>query len=175
MSEEQKNVDVDTNVDSQEEENPTDLKSTILLLRAYAKTYKRIDIGFEDFVIFVEKYVGQFGSRYKQLQIFEKNPEETLSTNLKNLEKRKQCQLTVEDSRIDRINFQKFLFAQLEKSYDDMQKNPDLPFPDENGIGMIIPNDLIVALDVQNAFATYLREDKRDDKAIIRITTIRRP
>jgi hypothetical protein len=145
------------------------LKSTLLLLRAYAKTYKRIDIGFEDFVIFVEKYVDQYGGQYKQLQVFEKNPKQSLSSNLKTLEEKNQCKLRYEDSRIDRIEFSQFLFTLLEKAYSEMEKNPDLPFPTEESIGLHIPPDQIIALDIQNGFPNYLKGGKKDGGPIIRL------
>ena len=68
-------------------------KNTLLLLKAFSKTYRKVDIGFDAFVDFVSKYVDQYGDQYKQLQIFEKNTREILTTNLKALARKNQCEL----------------------------------------------------------------------------------
>jgi hypothetical protein len=144
-------------------------KNTLLLLRAFAKTYRKIDIGFDAFVDFVSKYVDQYGNRYKQLQIFEKNTREILATNLKALARKRQCELVYRDGNLERIDFPQYFSSVLEKAYTDLETTPDLPFPDEETLGLPIPPNLITAVNIQSGLASYLREEKPASSSVLRL------
>lgn len=144
-------------------------KNTLLLLKAFSKTYRRVDIGFGTFVDFVSKYVDQYGDQYKQLQIFEKNTREILTTNLKALARKNQCELVYRDGNLERVDFPQYFSTVLKRSYSDMEKTPDLPFPDEESLGLPVPQNLITAVNVQNGLASYLQEDKPSSATVIRL------
>ncbi len=144
-------------------------KNTLLLLKAFAKNYRKVDIDFGAFVDFVSKYVDQYGDQYKQLQIFEKNTREILTTNLKALARKNQCELVYRDGNLERVDFPQYFSTVLQKSYSDMEKTPDLPFPDEESLGLPVPLNLIKAVNVQNGLASHLQEDKSSSSSIIRL------
>ena len=144
-------------------------KNTLLLLKAFSKTYRKVDIGFDAFVDFVSKYVDQYGDQYKQLQIFEKNTREILTTNLKALARKNQCELVYRDGNLERVDFPQYFSTALKRSYSELEKTPDLPFPDEESLGLPVPPNLITAVNVQNGLASYLREDKPSSPSIIRL------
>jgi len=144
-------------------------KNTLLLLKAFSKTYRKVDIDFDAFADFVSKYVDQYGDQYKQLQIFEKNTRGILTINLKALARKNQCELVYKDGTLERIDFPQYFSTVLKKSYSDLEKTPDLPFPDEDSLGLPVPLNLITAVNVQSGLASYLREDKTSSSSIIRL------
>ncbi len=144
-------------------------KNTLLLLKAFSKTYRKVDVDFNAFVEFVSKYVDQYGDQYKQLKIFEKNTRELLATNLKALARKNQCELVYREGNLERIDFPQYFSTILNRSYAELEKTPDLPFPDEDSLGLPVPPNLISAINVQNGLATYLREDKTSQSSVIKL------
>jgi hypothetical protein len=59
--------------------------------------------------------------------------------------------------------------ALLREYYQKIDKNEALPFPDEESLGITIPEDHLVSLGVGSKLATFTEEAKKPDASIIRI------
>ena len=146
------------------------VKTALLLLKAFAKTYKKIDADFDAFVIFVTKYVDQYAEQYKQLQAFAENTRDIVSTNLKVLAEGKKCVLHYHNDTIDRIEFPQHLIAVIEEAYRTMRSSPDIPFPSEDSLAVTIPARMLTVIDVDNGLPDLLRDPDPDIKPIVRIS-----
>jgi hypothetical protein len=145
-------------------------KSTYLLLKAFAKTYKKIRFDFPSFVKFTAAYVEQYGSRFRDLQIFAANPKALLFKSLEELERKSRVHLAYRGAAIESIYFPAYCTMLLKKAYSEIARNPEIPFPTDENIGISLPSELVNAADVPNGLLNLMRENPSDSQQAIRLT-----
>jgi len=146
------------------------VKSTYLLLKAYAKSYKKIRFDFASLVKFTSAYVEQYGGRYRELRIFATNPRALLFKNLEELEKRNRVRLAYKGAAIESVYFPLYAVLMVQKAYEEIARNPEIPFPSDDNIDLELPPDLMDSLDVQNGLLELLRSKPKDERQIFRLT-----
>ncbi|HUV06102.1 MAG TPA: hypothetical protein VMX75_00140, partial [Spirochaetia bacterium] len=144
-------------------------KSTLLLLRAFVKTYRQVTFDFFTFVTFVKKYVDQYGAQYKQLQVFVQDTREVLKDGLEFLAGKGQCRLKIKDGEIEGIEYPQYVLSMLRKAYTEMEATPEIPFPQEDSLSISIPDNLISVLDVQHGLANLLHQSRPEVNPIIKL------
>ncbi len=146
------------------------LNSTFLLLKAFAKTYKKIHFDFPTFVKFTSAYLEQYGNRFKELKIITSNPKALLFKSLEDLEKKHKVSLAYKGAAIESIYFPLYAVLLLQKAYEDIERNPEAPFPTDETLGVTVPSDLVASVDVPNGFNDLLKSKPSKTQSIIRLT-----
>ena len=87
-----------------------------------------------------------------------------LTLNLNALADRSKCEVQFINGAIQEIRFPQYLLALLADAYQEIKKNPDVPFPSEDSIGTLIPAAMLTEIDTQQSLPDLLHDGKPDVK-----------
>ena len=139
-------------------EHPADShpQDTYLLLRSYALNNNTADVDFELFVDYTRKYVEHYGYKYPRLKEFSQNSSKILATYLHVLAEEGRCSLELSGDAISIIHFPQIFYELIKKAYQELEQNPELPFPTEDTIGVPVPSNLVSAINIKTDFVDAL-------------------
>lgn len=88
---------------------------------------------------------------------------------LKELERDKKIKLEYIDNLVHRVVFNAYFIETIRNVYEQMKKDPHLPFPIPEMFKQEIPDDEIIAVDVKKEFVSFLESSETDSSKILRL------
>ena len=79
------------------------------------------------------------------------------------------CAVEKSHGSIENITLPDFYTESIKKAYDELELEPERPFPDEASFGGNFPNEIIKIIDVKAGFLDLLKSDYKDSARLIRI------
>jgi len=124
------------------------------LLRAFASRNKLTELDYSVFAQAVQRQAHQADQTeavYRDLAI---NPDTVLIPRLISAEKSGRLALTKTGNEISRIVFPEHYSDAFIRVYKDMEDDPEIPFPDEESLGLSVPTQWIEALSLDTDLAS---------------------
>jgi hypothetical protein len=150
-------------------QTPPRLRDTYFLLKTCALQRRQAYLDWAAFVQFVRAFVERNSIRYPQLRAFAENPEDILIPQLRVLSEEGQCGLQYEEGLLKTIFFSQFYFETVQKTYTAMEAKPEIPFPNEESLGLTVPAEMIRALNTSTDFVAALKEGKTPGPQLLRL------
>ncbi|MBN2536253.1 MAG: hypothetical protein JXB88_25450 [Spirochaetales bacterium] len=147
--------------------NPLD--ATLYLLRCFARKYKTPDINFSFFLSFVNKVFIRFIDLGQGMRSLSSNPEAAITGQLEKLCEEKKCILEYVDEKISGIYFPQYFIDMIRKAYKEIEDDIQKPFPSEENLGITLPAENVIAINVQNDFELGMGCCESDAIQIIRL------
>jgi hypothetical protein len=145
------------------------LRDTYLLLKTCALQRKQANIDWQTFVQFVRAFVERNSIRYPQLRAFGQNTEDILIPQLRVLSEEGKCGLQYDEGTLKAVFFSQFYYETVQKTYAAMESKPEIPFPTEESLGLIVPAEMIRALNTSTDFVAALTAEKSPGHPLLRL------
>ncbi len=135
------------------------------LLRAFAERNKLTEFDYSIFAQAVQRQARQADQTealYRDLAI---NPDTVLIPRLICAEKGGRLALVKTGNEISKIVFPEHYSDAFSRVYKEMEENPDVPFPDEESLGLSVPTQWIEALSLDTDLASASMEPGAETKS----------
>lgn len=139
------------------------------LLRAYALQQRRAQFDFPDFAGFVKGSIARHLLRFPLLDDFNQRTEAQVATYLRALADRELCRLEPAGQEIKTIHYPDFFREIIRLAYHQVEQRPEEPFPNEKGLGIIIPPQLAMEVNIKTEFVNILASPPKDAPDILRL------
>ena len=136
------------------------------MLRTYTLRTKKATVSFPQFSAFVQKYVDKLNNEGTTVDRTIASPV-MLGHELEAFASKGGCSLEQEDGKIRNIHYPKYYYYETHRMYANLEHNNEMPFPNEKNEKMIIPAEMIIAVDVKKEFTDWI--DKNEEGAVIRL------
>jgi hypothetical protein len=133
----------------------TDLYS---ILVSYAEKRHSPYIDIEPFMLFLEKYVNRFVDETPEWKNWIGNIAVKAWAELNTLIEAGKCRLADENEGKSRLFLTEFFVDQINHAYQAIDKNADIPFPDEKTLGIAIPPEQFRVIALEYDLAPYLED-----------------
>jgi hypothetical protein len=139
------------------------------MLRHFAMLQRRARFEFGEFAGFVKVNLGRFVLNFPQLEELSQRTELQLSMHLRELSERNLCRLEYDGPEIMGILYPGFFSEIVRKVFSLLEQKPQEPFPNEKGLGLKIPDDLVLDVDIKTEFVNHLANPAQDAPEILRL------
>jgi hypothetical protein len=139
------------------------------LLTAFSVAAKRPVFTFESLVPFARRYADKHKAKRPHLGQWQVDTRSRLAPLLLALEKEGECRLAIEDGAVKRIEFPLYFAAMIQKAFRDMADNPSIPFPTEEGLGLVIPAHLVTVIEVKTELLSHLNRVLPQKTEVLRL------
>ncbi|TVQ38646.1 MAG: hypothetical protein EA384_08865 [Spirochaetaceae bacterium] len=144
-------------------------QDVVKILQSYTRKSRSPDIAFDELVTFTYKYLERFADENHDLADLDENTENLLAARLIELEKQGRVTVEYDGSRIATVHFPEYYTAQIHAYYRKIHDKPMLPFPTEESIEVMIPNEIIQPIDVKTDFVSWLEGKPDGDVRVLRL------
>jgi len=144
-------------------------QALLYLLRLYTLSQRRAEVDFMAFVGFVRANSQRFLMKFPQLEEFAQHTEGMVGTYLKVLADKGLCSLERSGEDIRVVHFPQFYTELVNKAYRDLATHPDWPFPNEEQLGIELPQTLVTDVSIKTDFVAALGELQPERTAILRL------
>ena len=144
----------------------TDLYSILI---SYANKHNSPYISIDPFLDFLEQYAKSLSAENPEWLKWAKDKTVKFWAEMSALTEEGKCELLADtsDGRVYLSNFYPF---RIQKAYNNVEENVDLPFHSEEYLKMTLPESHVRALNCSNDLLSYLAEPQEADIPILRIT-----
>jgi hypothetical protein len=143
----------------------TDLYSILI---SYANKNNSPYIEIEPIIAFIEKYAKQVSARMPEWLKWTQDVSVKFWSEISGLVETGKCEL-LSDTLEGRIYMPLFYMNLLRKYYENIDNNTDLPFPNEESLGIMIPESQKKHLNAGNDFSDYLEHPDEGIPPIVQI------
>ena len=128
----------------------------IRILKAYCQKNKTSNIVYENFYIFLDKYLEKHGNEAPGLFVERVNLKVLLESLFVEMQKDGSCNLQLLNNRIQIVTFLGYYFDIIEKEITKISGHGEIPFPSEETLGISPTPEIIENIDVKQGFVTAL-------------------
>lgn len=139
------------------------------LVKDYSSRTKNPVMEFSSLLAYIKKNAEKFTKKNSAFAILNEAPETVLVAELENLAVNGTCSLTYDDVHIKTIYFSDFYISLIKQSYAAYKENNDLPFPNEDILGLSLPQELVTTINVREDFIKWLSYEEKSKEAILRL------
>jgi hypothetical protein len=144
-------------------------QAVLHLLRHFAMLQRRGHFELGEFAGFVKVNLGRFLLNFPQLEELAQRTELQLSMHLRALAERDLCRLEYDGPEIVGILFPGFFPEVVRKAFGLVEQRPQEPFPNEKGLGLKIPDDLVLDVDLKTQFVNLLANPRPEAPEVLRL------
>jgi hypothetical protein len=144
-------------------------QAVLHLLRHYSMLQRKARLAFGEFVGFVKVSLGRFVLNFPQLEELAQRTELQLSMHLRVLSERNLCRLEYDGPDIVGILYPGYFAEAVRKAFGQMEQRPQEPFPSEKGLGLKVPDDLVLDVDLKTEFVNLLANPRPEAPEILRL------
>jgi hypothetical protein len=144
-------------------------QAVLHLMRHFAMLQRRARFEFGEFVGFVKVNLGRFVLNFPQLEELAQRTELQLSMHLRVLSERDLCRLEYDGPDIVGILYPGFFAEAVRKVFGQLEQRPQEPFPSEKGLGLKIPDELVLDVDLKTEFVNLLANPRPEAPEILRL------
>jgi len=141
----------------------------LYILKTYTRKRKIPTISISDLQKLSEKWSVDICRKRPKFTDFSNYSIEALSHVVDKLVTDGICAVEKKHGRIANITLLDFYAESIKKAYDELELDPERPFPDESSFGGNFPNEIIKIIDVKTGFLELLKSDNKDNSRLVRI------
>ena len=127
----------------------------LAMLRGYVSRTRQVEIRLSQFADFVKQYAESYQHKHATLRMFIENTPTMLAPVLMELAETGKCTLEFDGNEIKRIVFDQYLADRVRAAYTEIEREPDLPFPSEEGLQIAAPPS-IQTVNIKTEFVKWL-------------------
>lgn len=135
-----------------------------LILKAYAAKINSPYIAIDTFLVFLEKYARQKSQEQPEWGKWLINTNTQFWSDFSGLVETEKCVL-IEDSSGGQIYMPFFYTDMLREIYRDLDKDADMPFPNEESLGITIPENQIRIINLKADLGIFFKELKESTES----------
>ncbi|MDR0452769.1 MAG: hypothetical protein LBH15_06970 [Treponema sp.] len=139
---------------------------TILLSYAHKRHSPEIDI--DSFILFLEKYANHYAPERPEWKKWTSDASVKFWAEMSPLADKGKCRL-ISGGSGGRVLMLDFYFEAVNKAYENPDALAELPFPDEQTLGIRIPPDQVRELDVTTELGEYMEHPQESDIPLLKI------
>jgi hypothetical protein len=144
-------------------------QAVLHMLRHFAMLQRRARFGFGEFAGFVKVNLGRFVLNFPQLEQLAQRTDLQLSMHLRALAERQLCRLEYDGPEIAGILYPGFFSEVVRKVFGLLEQRPQEPFPNEKGLNLTIPDDLVLDVDLKTEFVELLSNPREGAPEVLRL------
>ena len=135
------------------------------ILISYANKYNSPFVDPDTFILFLGGYVNRYVEEYPEWQRWKDDMVAKFWRELAAIAEDGKCEL-LHDTPSGRIYLPYFYQKYLDQYYNNIDDNADLPFPSEESLGIIIPENQFKSYVVGSELSAYMEEPKKKNTFI---------
>ncbi len=147
----------------------SDLQDLMYIVKTYTRKKRTPVMSFAD----LEKYAGlwsmEIRKKKKGFTDFSTFDTDTFINILHRAEKSGVCTLQTEEGFPTAVILNDYYLESVKKAFEDVEKDPEKPFPDEEYLGGVFPSEMITIVDVKTDFIERLKQDAQDTHELLRL------
>jgi hypothetical protein len=143
---------------------------TFALARLAAGRARSPRIRFQDFVSFAQKYARRYIDEKPELARYLVDTERFIASELEELESAGRVSIERVDAAIESFDVPQFWADLVFQEYKKLDESVELPFPDDESVGIPIPAECIKALSLELDFSAALDPERQNGALLYRIT-----
>jgi hypothetical protein len=136
------------------------------ILMSYANRRHSPYVDINPFIVFLEKYAVRVSPERPEWKKWTSDVAVKFYSELPPLIEAKKCEL-VDDSR--RVLMLDFYVELIDPVYKDLDKNAEIPFPDETSLGIILPEEECRIINIDEDLAEYMQKPQDAVMPVIKI------
>ncbi len=144
-------------------------QAVLHMLRHFAMLQRRARFEFGEFAGFVKVNLGRFVLNFPQLEQLAQRTDPQLSMHLRALAERDLCRLEYDGPEVVGILYPGFFSEVVRKSFGLMEQRAQEPFPNEKGLGLTVPDDLVLNVDLKTEFVSLLANPRPEAPEVLRL------
>ena len=144
-------------------------QAVLHMLRHFAMLQRRARFEFGEFAGFVKVNLGRFLLNFPQLEQLAQRTDLQLSMHLRALGERDLCRLEYDGPEIVGILYPGFFSEVVRKAFGLLEQRPQEPFPNEKGLTLKIPDDLVLDVDLKTEFVNLLANPRPEAPEVLRL------
>jgi hypothetical protein len=144
-------------------------RSLLQLIQYFSLQQKRVKLDFSEFVGFVKLNLQRFVLKSPALEDFAQRTEAQITTYLRILSERGLCRLEYDGPEISAIHYPRFYADLIHRTYAQLENRPQDPFPSEKLLGISIPPDQLMEVNIKTDFVNILANPPTDAPEILRL------
>ncbi len=138
------------------------------ILRFYANRTHAPDIAVDSFIVFLEKYAKRHAAERPDLGLWAQDTSRKVWAELPGLSKEGKCVLyTNEKGTL--VTIPHFYVDAIQHAYKAAEESPELPFPDETALKLILPATLIRNINLELDLGPYLAAPQETPLPILKV------
>jgi len=139
------------------------------MLRHFAMVQRRARFEFSEFAGFVKLNLGRFLLKFPQLEELGQRTDLQLTMHLRALAERDLCRLEYDGPEIKGILYPRFFTEIVHKGYTLLEQKPLEPYPNEKGLDLKLPEELVLDVDIKSDFVNILSKPPAETPEILRL------
>jgi hypothetical protein len=139
------------------------------LLKQFAIKKKSSNLDFIEFVAFCQKYAEKFDGKDPEIERLRSQTSSEIVEQLNKLAAEGEVTLQSDQQNITTIEIPFYFPDAIQRAYKKLEKNPELPFPTEESLGLTIPITLVTAINIKSDLISLLVKEDITDTGIIRL------
>jgi hypothetical protein len=144
-------------------------RSLLQLVQYFSLQQKRSRLDFSEFVGFVKLNLQRFVLNSPALEDFAQRTEAQITTYLRILSEHGMCRLEYDGPEICGILYPRFYSDLIHRTYAQLENRPQDPFPSEKLLGVNLPPDQVLEINIKTDFVNILANPPADAPEIIRL------
>ncbi|HEB09630.1 MAG TPA: hypothetical protein ENI06_00270, partial [Spirochaetales bacterium] len=139
------------------------------LLKQFAMKKKSSNLDFVEFVAYCQKYAEKFGDKDPEIERLRSLTGGEIVEQLNILAADGKVTLQNDKQSITTIEIPSYFPDAIQRAYKKLEKNPELPFPTEESLGLTLPVTLVTAINIKSDLVSLLVRKDLTDTGIIRM------
>ncbi|MBA7518191.1 hypothetical protein ES705_10259 [subsurface metagenome] len=139
------------------------------LLKKFAIRKKSSNLDFVEFVAFCQKYAEKFGGKDEEIERLRSQTNGEYNEQLNKLAAEGKVILQSDQQSITKIDIPFYFPDAIQRAYNKLEKNPELPFPTEESLGLTLPVTSVTAINIKSDLIYLLVKKDITDTGIIRL------
>lgn len=131
-------------------------QDVLKLLRLFSERKKNPVLPFSELVSYVQRYAEQKKKDNPEIADFLENTDLKLVTFIEELAQENRCELSYAEGKIASVSFPEFFFYIVQKRFEDIESDPELPFPSESSLDVSIPPESMTTVEIRKDFVELL-------------------
>ncbi|WP_455381978.1 hypothetical protein [Salinispira pacifica] len=144
-------------------------QDALRLLKAYTRRTGNPRITYPKFLDYAKRYMEKYADEHPEYRDFAANTDSMLTALLTELAEQKVCSIARNADRIDTVVYNNYYVDLLHSAYARVEKQPDVPFPDDDAIEGDIPAGAITPVDIKTEFVPWIARSERESPVLLRL------
>jgi hypothetical protein len=144
-------------------------QALLQLVQYFSLQQKRVQLDFAEFVGFVKLNLQRFVLKNPILEDFAQRTEAQITTYLRMLAERGLCQLEYDGPEVRGIRYPRFFTDLIHRAYAQLESRPQDPFPSEKLLGISLPPDLVLEVNIKTDFVNILTNPPEGGPEVLRL------
>lgn len=137
------------------------------IIKAYVQKAQNPLIDFENFILFLEKYIEKHEMDLKDLFSLRKELRNEVESMLFEFQDEGICSVQSLQNRIQTFTYTVYYFDTIEKEFQKIISRTETPFPTEDSLGFNLNPDSYMSVDIKIDFVKYLEKKSSESPPIL--------